>query len=69
MLDAKLLGNTKYELLGLTVHQGTINAGHYIAFVKRQDGKWYCFNDERIMVESESSALAQQAYLLFYKQL
>lgn len=56
--DKQLLGNTRYALMGLTVHQGTINAGHYIAYVKRRD-KWYCFNDERILVESERSALGQ----------
>ena len=30
-----LLGHTEYDLIALTVHHGTINAGHYIAYVKR----------------------------------
>ncbi len=36
---------TKYELFGLTVHMGTLDMGHYIAFTKRE-GKWFLFNDE-----------------------
>lgn len=65
--DVKLLGNTKYDLFALTVHHGTINQGHYIAYVKR-DGTWYQFNDEYFTMESEKTALSQQAYLLFYAQ-
>jgi ubiquitin C-terminal hydrolase len=26
---------TRYELIGLTVHIGTIDTGHYIAYTKR----------------------------------
>ena len=66
--DLSLLGSTNYELIGLTVHQGTINAGHYIAYVKREN-TWYQFNDERYRIESEREALSQQAYLLFYRQI
>jgi len=35
----------KYELFAVTVHIGSIESGHYIAYTKRY-GKWYNFNDE-----------------------
>jgi ubiquitin C-terminal hydrolase len=27
---------------------GTIYGGHYVAYVKKEDDKWYCTNDERV---------------------
>ena len=27
---------------------GSINAGHYVAYVKKEDGQWYYVNDERV---------------------
>jgi ubiquitin C-terminal hydrolase len=63
--DLKLLGPTEYELQGLTVHHGSMSGGHYIAYVKRQSD-WYLFNDDEFSTQSESKALSQQAYLLFY---
>lgn len=50
--DYELLRGTKYELFALTVHHGTINQGHYVAYVKR-DGVWIEFNDEQFTPVSE----------------
>ncbi len=36
-----------YELFALTVHIGSLEFGHYIAYTLR-DGKWYLFNDEEV---------------------
>ena len=33
--DPDTLGVTDYSLFALTVHQGTINNGHYVAYAKR----------------------------------
>jgi ubiquitin C-terminal hydrolase len=49
------------------VHHGTINQGHYIAYVNRE-GTWYNFNDEYFSIVTEKEALSQEAYLMFYKQ-
>ena len=48
------------------MHHGSINQGHYVAYVNR-DGSWYNFNDEYFEIVSERVALGQEAYLLFYK--
>jgi ubiquitin carboxyl-terminal hydrolase 4/11 len=36
-----------YELFAITKHMGSLNSGHYVAFVKR-DNEWYLFNDEMV---------------------
>lgn len=41
------LDDSQYELFALTVHVGSLNSGHYVAFAKRYN-KWYLFNDERV---------------------
>lgn len=55
-------GNCKYRLIGITVHSGTSESGHYYSFIKdRSDGKplfwndqnsasdkWFCFNDSKV---------------------
>lgn len=66
VLDAD---DTQYELFALTVHIGTLNAGHYIAFTKRAGGKWYHFNDEAYEQVKEADVLSQEAYLLFYRKV
>lgn len=37
--------NSNYELFAVTVHIGSIDKGHYIAYTKR-GSQWYLFNDE-----------------------
>ena len=39
------IDDLEYELFALTVHIGTLDMGHYIAYTKRY-GKWFLFNDE-----------------------
>ena len=39
----------KYHLHSILVHRGTINAGHYYAFIKpTMEDKWYEFNDSKV---------------------
>ena len=39
----------QYELVGLIVHAGSANSGHYISFIKQRDtGKWLQFNDTTV---------------------
>lgn len=38
-----------YDLHGVLVHSGELNAGHYYALLKpTKDGKWYKFDDDRV---------------------
>lgn len=41
-------GPGKYQLCAFISHMGSSpHSGHYVAHVKRDDGKWYIFNDEK----------------------
>lgn len=50
------------------MHHGTLSGGHYVAYAER-DGQWFNFNDEYFQQVSKGTALKQQAYLLFYRQV
>jgi ubiquitin carboxyl-terminal hydrolase 7 len=44
----------RYSLHSVVVHKGTVNQGHYFAFIKPEvDGKWYMFNDEIVREADE----------------
>ena len=63
-----------YALYGMVVHSGTLDHGHYIAYVR--DGnhgdkatKWYCVNDSHVSSVSIETVLSNQGYILFYELL
>ena len=44
-------GSLEYELIGVTVHTGTADGGHYYAFIRDRTSvkdKWYSFNDAEV---------------------
>lgn len=56
-----------YELVAVLVHQGrSCESGHYVAFVKN-NGNWYCCNDEHVQKVDTETVLKQQAYILMYE--
>lgn len=68
--------NGKYTLLTVISHQGTIENGHYVAFINK--GKWYKYNDSVVTDSSEINAIENNfgtgqrgefnAYMLIYEQ-
>lgn len=46
--------DTEYELIGVTVHTGTADGGHYYSFIREREApgankdKWYLFNDAEV---------------------
>lgn len=54
-----------YDLFGVIVHHGTINAGHYTSFVKHC-GRWYNCDDAWVVAVTEEEVRRARAYLLFY---
>lgn len=55
-----------YELYGVCNHSGGVLGGHYTAFVKNANGKWYHFNDTS--VTEVSNIVNTKAYCLFYRK-
>ena len=58
----------EYILYGIGNHSGTINFGHYYAYIKLNDKYWYEFNDSYIRRISEINTNSTSAYTLFYKK-
>jgi ubiquitin C-terminal hydrolase len=55
-------------LVGFIWHSGSIDGGHYKAYVK-QKGTWVCYNDSAVtkITDAEAEARAQEAYVFFYQ--
>ncbi|EMG49338.1 UBP8 Ubiquitin carboxyl-terminal hydrolase 8 [Candida maltosa Xu316] len=55
-----------YELFGVIVHIGSVNTGHYIAFIKDGNGQWYKFDDSVVSLVDQEEVTNSKAYLLYY---
>ena len=45
----KYEGHTKYYLMSVVAHRGSLYSGHYVTFAQpRMDGNWYLFNDSSV---------------------
>jgi ubiquitin C-terminal hydrolase len=59
----------KYELYGVCSHSGSTMGGHYTAYIKNANGKWYHFNDTNVSeVSIIESIISIKAYVLFYRR-
>jgi ubiquitin carboxyl-terminal hydrolase 8 len=58
-----------YELYGVCNHSGGVMGGHYTAYVKNANNKWYHFNDTSVSeVGANESIISPKAYVLFYRK-
>jgi hypothetical protein len=58
--DSETPTDQKYKLLSVVVHKGTLNRGHYNAYI-RPDGKtWYVFDDETVTLVDQGDAIEGQ---------
>jgi hypothetical protein len=50
--QSHLVDRYRYDLVGIVIHQGTSDSGHYYSFVKNRSGDssdaWYEYNDTRV---------------------
>jgi ubiquitin carboxyl-terminal hydrolase 8 len=58
----------QYELYGVANHSGNVLGGHYTAFVKNANKKWYHFNDRDVTEVSVDNIVSPKAYCLFYRK-
>ena len=54
-----------YDLFGVAVHHGTMQNGHYTAFVRR-GATWFRCDDASVNVVPPEEVKSCRAYLLFY---
>jgi ubiquitin carboxyl-terminal hydrolase 8 len=58
----------KYDLISVSNHMGGCNGGHYFAYCKNADKKWYKFDDNVVSTSADISTkiVSSKAYCLFY---
>jgi len=59
--------NSIYELYGVCNHMGTSTGGHYTAYVKNKENKWYLFDDKNV-AEFTGNIISEFSYCLFYRK-
>jgi ubiquitin carboxyl-terminal hydrolase 8 len=58
-----------YDLYGICNHSGGTHGGHYTAFIKNANGKWYHFNDTFVTeVTRLEDLITTKAYCFFYRK-
>jgi len=58
-----------YDLYGICNHGGSTLGGHYTAYVKNANGKWYHYNDQDVSIVNDiNSIITSKAYCLFYRK-
>ena len=72
-LSSYVIGYNKdkyiYELFGICNHNGECLGGHYTAYVKNSNQKWYHYNDTNVDEINESQLITSKGYCYFYRKL
>ena len=51
-------GDNIYELFGVLVHAGSLNGGHYYAYLRpSKEKEWFCFNDSNVKRATKKQAI------------
>lgn len=56
---------TIYKLYAVISHEGLLNGGHYLSYIRHM-GNWYQCNDNIVRIVQFEDVLKSPAYLLFY---
>ncbi|KAJ9446023.1 Ubiquitin carboxyl-terminal hydrolase 10 [Diplonema papillatum] len=59
---------TRYQLIGVSVHQGSATSGHYTAY-SNAGGSWNHYNDNWVSKSTVEEACTPDAYILFYHRV
>ena len=65
--ESQLAPGHLYDLFGVAIHHGTMQTGHYTAFVRHQ-ASWFHCDDSTISASSVETVRSCNAYMLFYTQ-
>ena len=59
-----------YKLMGISIHSGSLNGGHYYAVCKNYlNDKWYEYNDSHVSSVSQEKCTKYSPYLFVYRRL
>lgn len=59
----------QYKLYGVCNHIGGLQGGHYTAFVRNANDKWYHFNDRSISLVKSKQIVTPKAYALWFRKI
>jgi len=64
-------GQVLYSLYGIVEHSGSMNWGHYVAYVKSSEceKRWFHISDSSVSVTSYNRVTSVDAYILFYERI
>ena len=57
-----------YDLFGVFNHGGGVAGGHYTAYIKNANGKWYEFNDTEVLEINPDNVVSARSYCFFYRK-
>lgn len=57
-----------YDLYGICNHSGGSMGGHYTAYIKNANNKWYEFNDTIVNEINEDNLISEKSYCFFYRK-
>lgn len=66
--DSEDFTGAQYDLYAMSCHTGIMGGGHYVAYAKNPNGKWYCYNDSSCKEVQEDQLDTNSAYILFYER-
>ncbi|XP_011634474.1 ubiquitin carboxyl-terminal hydrolase 22 [Pogonomyrmex barbatus] len=58
--------DNRYSLFAVINHEGSLETGHYTAFIRQQRDQWFKCNDHLITRARLKDVLTSEGYLLFY---
>ena len=69
-MEEEVSFSTKYSLMALITHSGTLDQGHYWAIVKDlNSGDWLSCNDKVVLTVSQHSLNNTTSYILLQEGL
>ena len=69
-IEHEVCFTNKYSLIATNNHSGTLNRGHYWAFMKDlHSSSWYSCNGKLVFNVEENSVNNTTSYILFYKKI
>jgi ubiquitin C-terminal hydrolase len=68
-VDGYDLDNNLYSLYGVCNHMGGSGGGHYTAHVRNANGKWYEYNDTKVIKLQQNRVISGNSYCLFFKRV
>lgn len=62
------INNTSYQLISMSLHTGSLNGGHYVCYVNKND-IWYLCNDSNILIENNIKNVIGYGYTYLYRKM